>query len=145
MRHFFNYTKPFFALFILGLGLFVTGCGPQSVPVSSTESKSKEKDSIVVSKQIHKDSSFFKETVTQKILPAASVEITTTKNQLDSLIAALGTLPKSVTRSFYYQDPKLKAQLSIILDSIGRVHFMCTAESQICFEKNVQQARLIDN
>lgn len=85
------------------------------------------------------DSTTITETLIEKKLPGATVGVTLTKAALDSLIAALGTLPQSTTRTLYYQDPKLRAQLQLVLDSLGRVQIKCTALEQTYFEKYVKE------
>jgi uncharacterized protein YlxW (UPF0749 family) len=76
-------------------------------------------------------------------LPTATVGITLTKSQLDSLITALGTLPSSVEKVIYYQDPKTRAMLSVMLDSLQRIQITCTATEQKYYEKTKEQTRTI--
>lgn len=124
-----------FILLVVWVG--VTGCGRKSIPVSSITETTTKRDSTVSSRQSTVDSIKYIERVIEKILPSATVGITLTKSQLDSLTLALGNLPG---KTAYYTDPKLRAQLQLVMDSLGHIQFNCTALEQKYFEKYVKEA-----
>ncbi len=133
-------------LLIIGLGLavvLVTGCSVHTVPVSSVTVTETKTDSIHTKNEVLKDSSFYKETVEEKTLPAATVGITLTPKQLDSLIVAIQSLPSAVSRSVVYYDPKARAMLSVLMDSIGNLHFDCTATEQKYLQKHTESMRYL--
>lgn len=129
----------------IGLGLLgVTGCSRKVAPVSSTKEIHTEKtasDSLVTSKT---DSFSHIETVTEKTLPASTVGLSLSRAQLDSLVNALQAMP-SVSRTIVMPDKVGRAQLKILMDSIGNVQFLCTSLEKTYFEKNVQQTHLIES
>ena len=130
-------------LFIVGV--WVTGCGPRTVPVSTTTTKTEKHDSTLTKKsEIRKDSTYV-ETVTEKILPGSSVGITLTKAQVDSLIRSLQAMPSSVTRTIYKQDPTMRTTLKITLDSLGQLHFDCLTASKTYLEKLITATRSISD
>lgn len=124
-----------FILLVVWVG--VTGCGRKSIPVSSNTETTTKRDSTVSSRQSTVDSVKYIERVIEKILPSATVGITLTKSQLDSLTFALGNLPG---KTAYYTDPKLRAQLQLVMDSLGRIQFNCKSLEQTYFEKYVKEA-----
>jgi len=124
-----------FILLVVWVG--VTGCGRKSIPVSSITETTTKRDSTVSSRQSTVDSVKYIERVIEKILPSATVGITLTKSQLDSLTFALGNLPG---KTAYYTDPKLRAQLQLVMDSLGRIQFNCKSLEQTYFEKYVKEA-----
>jgi hypothetical protein len=127
----------------IGLGLVMTGCSHRTAPVSLHTESVTTIDSTHTKKEVLKDSSYYKETVEEKTLPPATVGITLTKSQLDSLIVALQGLPSTVSRSVTYQDPKTRAMLTVLLDSLGRIKLSCTATEQKYFEIVKQSSRTI--
>jgi len=124
-----------FILLVFVLG-GVTGCGRKSVPVSSNTETTIKRDSTVDSRQSTVDSIVYIEKYIEKILPSATVGITLTKSQLDSLTLALGNLPG---KTAYYTDPKLRAQLQLVMDSLGNIQFKCTALEREYFERYVKE------
>lgn len=130
---------------LIGLVVVVmmTGCGPRIVPVSSTTKTTTKTDSVSNKSEVTKDSSSYKETVKEKTLPAAVVGITLSKQAMDSLIAALSNLPSSVPKTVYYHDPKLRAMLSLALDSLGRFRINCTAMEQKYYERETEYKKFI--
>lgn len=144
---FFTYHLSLFTCImgVVCMVVILTGCGAKTVPVSNNTSTTSKADSTSITNTSKKDSSSHVETVTEKTLPGATVEILATQSQLDSLIHALAQLPTSVTRTVYYVDPQLKAKLSIAIDSLGRRVIKCQALDQRYYEKSVQQTRYIEN
>lgn len=128
--------KFFIVCLVVGV---VTGCGRKSIPVSSVTDTTTKKDSITQSNTATVDSIYHSIELIEKKLPGATVGVTLTKAALDSLIAALGTLPQSSTRTLYYQDPKLRAQLQILLTKQDSIEFRCTALEQTYYEKYVKE------
>jgi hypothetical protein len=127
------------------LMLMIAGCSHRTAPVSSHTETEHVKDSVHSETTVKSDSSYYKETLEEKVLPSAEVGITTNKSQLDSLISALRSLPSNVTKEIHYQDPKARAMLTILLDSLGNIQFKCTALEQTYYQKFVEQQRTINN
>lgn len=135
--------KIFRFIVVVSLVWGATGCGRKFVPVSlNTDTKQIKTDSTASTK---KDSSnvFFKETVDEKKLPEASVGLTLTRAGLDSLLNSLKGMP-SVTRTIVLPDKGLRAQLSILMDSLGNIQLKCTSLEKIYWEKNTTQAIYIE-
>ena len=124
-----------FILLVVWVG--VTGCGRKSIPVSSITETTTKKDSTTTKTKNVTDSVRYIERVIEKILPSATVGITLTKRQLDSLTLALGNLPG---KTVYYTDPKVQAQIQLLMDSLGNIQINCTALEQKYFEKYVKEA-----
>jgi hypothetical protein len=131
--------------FGLVICVLIAGCSSRTAPVSSHTENTITTDSTHSKTVVKSDSSTYKETLKERILPAAEVGITTTKKQLDSLISALQNLPSSVTREIHVVDPHTRAMLTVLLDSLGRIQFKCTALEQHYYEKFVDQQRIINN
>lgn len=131
-----------FILLGLIVGCLVTGCGRKSVPVSSITSNEHKHDSTttktekIITKDIVRDS------LIEKKLPSASIAVTLSKQALDSLIKALGTLPKSTTRTLYYTDKTTRAQLAIMMDSLNNIQFKCTSLEKIYYERYVRELHM---
>jgi hypothetical protein len=125
--------------------LMIAGCSSRTAPVSSHTEITHEKDSVHSKTTAKSDSSFYKETLKEKVLPKAEVGITTNKNQLDSLISALRSLPSNTPKEIHYQDLEARAMLTILLDSLGNIQFKCTALEQHYNEKFIEQQRIINN
>lgn len=144
MKHMQPYRLAACSLLVAACGVLLLSCGPKTVPVSTTGHKTSTTDSSRVVTNTHTDSSYYRETVTEKTLKGATVGITLSPAQLDSLVRSLATLPTAVARTVYYQDPQSKAQLKILLDSMNRIRFECAALDQKYFEKSTQQGRYIE-
>lgn len=125
--------------------LSLAGCSPKTAPVSSHTENTHTKDSVHIKNTVKTDSSFYKETLEEKVLPQATIGITTNDNQLDSLIIALRNLPSNVKKEIHYRDPKARAMLTVLIDSLGLIQFRCTAIEQRYHEKHIAQQRLINN
>lgn len=132
-----NYCSKIF----LFLFMVVISCGPKLVPVSNTDHQTVKTDSTRIQSHTKKDSSFYRETVEEKILPGAVTGITLTANQWDSLVSVIGQLPKGVP--VYMQDPQLKAQLRFLRDSLGRFRIECAALDQKYFQRTIEQGHFI--
>lgn len=150
----YNFLSSFFCsamrgrvalLIVCVLGLGATGCGVRTAPVSSSTTQIEKRDSITKVTETKKDSSFYRETVTEKTLPGSTVGVTLSKEQLDSLIQGLRAMPSSVTRSIYRTDPRMQTTLAIILDSLGRIHFKCITSERSYYEISKSQQRWIEN
>lgn len=115
----------------------LTGCAAMH-PVQQSIAEKKDSTIHVVNS---KDSTatFFKETVTPKVLPGATVNVALYAAQIDSLVKSLKSMPAGVARTIYYADPQLKASLQIALDSLGRIAIKCQALDQAYFEKSIEQ------
>ncbi|GHM98800.1 hypothetical protein WSM22_02900 [Cytophagales bacterium WSM2-2] len=91
-----------------------------------------------------KDSSSYLETVTEKTIPAQSIDANLgTQQRLDSMLSALKSMPKGITRTVYYTDPKTGMQLQLLLDSLGNLHARCTSIEKRYFERHVEQEKYI--
>lgn len=134
------------ALVFIAIGLIglATGCGVRTAPVSTTTETEARRDSTVTSKETSKDSSSFVSVTTPTVLSGGKVGVTLTKSQLDSLITSLRTMPSGVPKVLYYSDPKMKAQLQVVLDSLGRIHFNCAAADQLCMQTHTTQTKYIE-
>lgn len=124
-----------FILLVVWVG--VTGCGRKSIPVSSNTETTTKKDSTTSVTKNTTEKIIIRDSLVIKTLPSATVGITLTKSQLDSLTFALGNLPG---KTAYYTDPKLRAQLQLVMDSLGRIQFNCKSLEQTYFEKYVKEA-----
>lgn len=133
-----------FLLFIM-FGVMATGCGSKVVPVSSITTEKHETDSSTTRKETDKDSSSYRETLTEKKLAGSTVEQTFTKSQMDSLIKALQAMPANVTRTIYRTDPTMQTTLAIMMDSLGRIHIQCATAERTYYEKMVQQDHYISS
>lgn len=149
LNSFFSQVRTWLLLIAVVFGLGVSGCSRKAAPSSIVESTATKSDSSTERTASSTESINVSETVEEKILTGATVGVTLTPAQLDSLLGALrqmptaSTIPGTVqaTRTVYYQDPKLKAQLTILMDSIGRVTFKCQAMDQTYYERHVQEIR----
>jgi hypothetical protein len=127
-------------LLFIAIGV-CAGCGRKLAPVSFSEIK---KDSSVLTgttRFTSKDSSSLKVTYTEKILPGATIGITLTKKQMDSLMLALSNLPKG--QSVTITDPKLLAQLKFMFDANNNLMATCTALDRQYNEKQTEMLRYI--
>lgn len=131
-------NKILFFVMVFGL---VTGCGRKLTSVTSTTHTETLKDSTVVSRQSTVDSSRYVETANEKTLPKVTVQQTFTRAQFDSLINALYAMPNNGTKERIIQDPTLRAQLAIVLDSLGNIQLRCTSLEKQYFEKSVSDFR----
>lgn len=132
-----NWRSIFFFFMVVG----VTGCSRKVAPVSSISNTTAKTDSIASITKNDSSSHVHIETVTEKKIPAASVDQSFRPSQFDSLIAALKSMPANTP--IIYQDKKVQAQLKIMMDSIGNLHFKCTSSEKSYFEKNITQATYI--
>ncbi len=78
-------------------------------------------------------------------MPGGTVGIKLSRAQLDSLVDALQAMPASVSRTIVKNDPKIHAMLSIMLDSLGKIHFNCTAADVACQERQIVQGRVLSD
>jgi hypothetical protein len=129
-------------LSILTIGLGLAGCSRKATPVSSIEKVTEKKDSVTSVAETRKDSAFYKETVTEKVIPGGTVGLTMTKAELEAVLKSLASLPPSVTHSIYKTDPKTQAMIELVLDSLGKVHFNCTTADQRCLQITKESARI---
>ena len=132
-------------LFSSGIGLVLFGAtsckGPQLV--SSTVQTHKKDSTTTITKTV-KDSVGYVEKEIQKTLPASSIENTYTKAQFDSLLAGLRQMPQG-SRTIIHTDPKMQTTLSIILDSLGKVHFKCTTLERTYYERDIEKTHYIQS
>lgn len=73
---------------------------------------------------------------------ASQVETRLSPQQLDSLKAALRSLPVG-NRTIYYTDPKFKTQLTFMLDSIGNMVIQCKTLEAMYWEKLKEKDHII--
>lgn len=124
--------------------LLVMGCGRKAVPVASTTTITQKADSShVATTNVRTDSSYV-ETVIEKKLAGSQAGISLTKNQLDSLILSMRAMPQGL-REVYRTDPTLQTTIKIMMDSIGRLHFICTTAERTYWEKTISQQKLIES
>lgn len=129
---------------ILFLGLTLGGCSRKAVPVSHTETTVAQSDSTSVKHTTQHNDSSYVETVEEKKLPASKADLQLTKSQFDSLVIALKSLPPGL-REVYRTDPTMQSTIKIMMDSIGRLHFICTTAERTYWEKTIRQQRLIES
>lgn len=129
-------NKHYLHIILLAVVFGVTGCGRKSVPVNSRTLTDQKKDSTTSLTTTTKEKIIIRDSVILKTLPSTTVGITLTKSQLDSLTLALGNLPG---KTAYYTDPKLRAQLQLVMDSLGNIQLKCTALEREYFERYVKE------
>jgi len=132
--------KNWFVFIGLGLVVMLTGCR-STAPVQHTIEKTDSTKTEISKEHIKTDSSFFKETVTEKKLPEANAQLIATRSKVDSLLDVLDHLPKGTV--VYVSDKKARAQLSFYKDSLNRVHINCKSAEQTYNEKTIEQGRFI--
>jgi hypothetical protein len=125
----------------LGLGLGLTGCGRKFAPVSSHTATTLRTDSVSKTNTLRSDSVRYVERIIEKTLPGATIGVALTKMQLDSLIRALGTLPKGTPITL--TDPKMRAQLQLVMDEMGNLKATCTALEYQYQERIIERERTI--
>jgi len=128
-------------LFIIAVWVGATGCGRKLAPVSFDHVLKDSITSVLTTGTIVKDSSTLKETFTEKTLPGATIGIRLNKSQMDSLIRALGNLPKG--QAVTVTDPKLLAQLKFVLTANNELIATCTALDRQYNEKMTERLRYI--
>lgn len=134
--------KIVFWFILIGCLIGLTGCGRKSVPVSSITTTTNQKDSTTTKTEKITTKDIVRDSLIEKKLPSASIAVTLSKQALDSLILALGTLPKSTTRTIYYTDQTTRAQLAIMLDSLNNIKIKCTSLEKVYYERYVREVHL---
>ena len=120
------------------------GCGRKAVPVASTTTTTERADSShVATTNVRSDSSYV-ETVTEKKLAGSQVGVSLTKNQFDSMVNALKSMPVGL-REIVKSDFTLQSTISILMDKYDSLHIFCTTAERTYWEKNISQQKLIES
>lgn len=122
----------------------LAGCGAHTRLVQHSIEKSDSTRIEAHTESARSDSSFFKEEKKERILDGSSIESVYTRAELDSLFAGLRNLP-SVSRTIYATDPKMRTMLSIVLDSLGRIHLKCATAERTYYETTIRQGRYMES
>ncbi len=134
-------TRIFTLILFIGLGS-LAGCGSRLHTVSSSVEK-KDSTRIEVSR-VEKDSTV--KVTEAKVIPAQETDSRELSGSLlDSIKAVLSQLPKGVSRTVYLNDPKTKLALSLVLDSLGKMHVRCASMEQIYYQTSITQTKTIDS
>lgn len=127
-------------IFTILLIIVLTSCkGVQTIAeyskiVDSTDTNT-EKTTVT------KDSSNYRYEVLLHMLHRAQTTIGLTRNQVDSLFTVLQMLPRGT--SIIKNDPKLQAQISILLDSMGVMQLTCISNERYYTSTISEQTRYI--
>jgi len=90
----------------------------------------------------HTDSVITRERLVPIKIESTSVDKHFSASQVDSIIAALKSLPVG-SRTIYYTDPKLKTTLSFALDSLGKLVIQCKTLEAMYWEKLKEKDHII--